>query len=458
MIWQILVASAAIQCVAAAIAVATIAYAVKKTTIAEMTDAMAAAEQVVRQEIDRVSRAAAPDTPIEQTPFNFGALSGVDIELYDADGKRVNSRSADDAPNTDEQPNAPRWFAALVGPSDSRLLLPVEVGGKRIGSVVLVAQASEEIDEVWDDFTEFAVLAIAINLLVFLLIFWAVSRIMSPLGLLVEGLHDLELGHYNVRLPRPDVFELAAITDRFNALSGQLGNARSENLALSQRLISIQDDERRQIAAELHDELGPLLFGLSADLSSLRQNSGGRAKNAGPVAGERIERLLGMVNRIRDLNRQLLGKLRPMSIGRVSLGEAISGLLAELESFKGKMAIAFTGAELAGSYGDTVDLTVYRCIREGVTNAIRHAGGKRVGVTVREHANSAGEPGSRSRSLGIVIEDDGRGISPQDKLGYGLTGIRERVRALGGKLTIARGQSGGTRLEISIPLDAQSSP
>lgn len=452
MLWQLLTVSAAIQCVAAAIAGAIIVYDVKQEAVAEMANTLTTAEQVLMQEIDRAPRSIGAANPIEDIPFDFRMIRDVDMEIYTADRKLVKRHhSADESDN----PDVPQWFVALVAPQNMRRNLPVEIGGRHIGSLVLIAQLPDDIEDVWDGFVELLLLTIAINFLIFFLLYLALSRIVRPLGMLVEGLRDLEHGHYDVRLPRPRVFELAAIIDRVNALSDHLRNARIENLSLSRRLISIQDDERRQIAAELHDELGPYLFGLSAEVSSLRQVADGAPVGDSYSVHNRIEKLLSFVHRIQDLNRQLLGKLRPMSIGRVSLAEALAGLLAELETFKGEATIAFNGTRLEGSYGETVDLTVYRCIREGVINAIRHAGSKNIKINILD--DTGPEHGSRARSLIVTIEDDGRGISPNAPLGYGLTGIRERVRALGGEMKITPERPTGTKLEIRIPLDEQSS-
>lgn len=450
MLWQLLAVSAVIQCVAAAIAGTIIVYDVRNEAAEEMAETLAAAEQVVKREIERISPFSGPDIPIGNAALDFGMARNVDIEIYGADGKLVKHQKWADEPDN-EQSDVPQWFAALVAPRKIRRHLPVEIGGRQIGRVVLIAQMPDDIEDAWDGFLEFLLLTIGINLLVFFLLYLALSRIVKPLSVLIEGLRDLERGHYNVSLPRPTVFELAAITDRINALSNHLQNARNENLSLSRRLISIQDDERRQIAAELHDELGPYLFGLSAELSSLRQIVDRASEGDSHGLNARIEKLLGIVHRIRDLNRQLLGKLRPMSIGRVSLADALAGLLVEMETFKGETAIVLGASGLQASYGETVDLTVYRCIREGVMNAIRHAGSRKIWTNVLETWGY--EHGSKARSLSVVIEDDGRGISPNATLGYGLTGIRERVRALGGEMTIAPGQSGGTKLEIRIPLD-----
>src|SRR5207253_2475834 len=100
------------------------------------------------------------------------------------------------------------------------------------------------------------------NLAGIAMLFILFGRVLDPLKGLVRGLSDLEQRHYRVRLPRPKARELATIADRFNALAEALGAARAENVSLSRRLVTAQDDERRRTALELHDEVGPCLFGL----------------------------------------------------------------------------------------------------------------------------------------------------------------------------------------------------
>jgi two-component system sensor histidine kinase UhpB len=450
MLWQILAVAAVIQCLAAAIGAAITIYDVKEEAAREMADTLATAEHVVRREIDRVSSLAGPASAIEDLKFDFATIRDVDIEIYAGNGKRtMRQHLADESDN----PDVPMWFADLIVPATPRRQLPVEVRGRQLGSVVLIAQMPDDIEDVWDALVEFALITIGINLLIFFLLFLALLRIVGPLRLLVEGLRHLEQGQYDVQLPRPPVFELAAITDRVNALAGRLRSAHAENLSLSRRLISLQDDERRQIAVELHDELGPYLFGIAAELSSLRRLATVKAAGDDKNVIHRIEKLLEMVGCIRDLNRQLLGKLRPIPIDGVSLAHALAGLMAELETFRGEAEIALTTTKLKSSYGEIVDLTVYRCVREGVMNAIRHAHAGTITTQVFEAVNS--EEGAKSRSLGITIEDDGRGISPSAARGHGLTGMSERIRALGGAMSIAPGEFGGTRLEINLPIEEQ---
>jgi two-component system, NarL family, sensor histidine kinase UhpB len=449
---QILAVMIGIELGAAVIGAVAVIYAMRQQNEAEMSFAMARAETLVRMEIAEALRRTSPEPTLESLVLRLPFIEPIGIEIVDPAGKVVGSTAMSD-PSDDAY--FPEWYAFLVSPGEPRRVLPLEVAGRKIGEVRLIGQPKDNIEDGWDDLVELAMLAIAVNAAVFLLLYLTLSQILKPIGRLAQGLGDLERGHYEVRLPRPQVRELEVITERFNSLSAHLENARTENFTLSRRLIHIQDDERRQIAAELHDELGPDLFGLSAELLSLRQMTSNIADH-GPKIGTRVGRLLEIANRIKDLNRKLLRRLRPMSIGRVPLSDAIARLLAELQLLKEGAIIAFHGEGLAASYGEAVDLTLYGSIREGVTNALRHADCNKVEIFLREQENSRTQGRHIPHSLHLAIQDDGRGISPEATYGYGLTGMKERVRALGGEMTIGPGLNGGTTLELQIPYDTVS--
>jgi two-component system sensor histidine kinase UhpB len=449
---QILAVMIGIEIGAAVIGAAGIIYTMRQQNEAEMGAAMARAATLVRTEIADGLQRTSPQPTLESVALRLPVIEPIEIAIVDPAGKVVNRTGTLD-PLDDAY--FPEWYAFLVSPGESHHVLPLEVGGRKIGEVRLTGQPEESIEDGWDDLVELAMLAVIVNAGVFILLYLTLSQILKPIGRLAQGLGDLERGHYEVRLPRPKVRELEVITERFNSLSAHLENARTENFTLSRRLIHIQDDERRQIAAELHDELGPDLFGLSAELLSLRQMAANIADH-GPKISTRVGRLLEIVNRVKDLNRELLRRLRPMSIGTVPLSEAIARLLAELRPLKEGARIEFRGEDLAASYGEAVDLTLYGSIREGVTNALRHSDCNNLEIVLREHSNGRTRSKRISHNLHLSIQDDGRGISPKATFGYGLTGMKERVRALGGEMTIRRGQSGGTTLELQIPYDKTS--
>jgi two-component system sensor histidine kinase UhpB len=101
-------------------------------------------------------------------------------------------------------------------------------------------------------------------------------------------------------------------------------------------------------------------------------------------------------------------------------------------------------------YGDSVDLTVYRCVQESLTNVVRHAQAKHVGVELGELASEGN--GNGERELALTVRDDGRGIDPAAPPGFGLRGMQERVQGLGGRYKVETASGRGTCIRIVIPL------
>jgi two-component system sensor histidine kinase UhpB len=278
------------------------------------------------------------------------------------------------------------------------------------------------------------------------------GRVLDPLTAVASGLADLEHRKFGVRLLRPKARELAEITDRFNALAEALESARAENQRLNERLITAQDDERRRTALELHDEVGPSLFGLRANIGSIAALASGLPESAGRKLTERVRDLQAIIEHLQVINRGMLNRLRPMALGHVPLRDLLAELVAERARQHSAMAFTFNAERIARSYGDTIDLTMYRCIQEGLTNAIRHAQASRIEVVLTERTGGAGPAEEDLARLDLTIRDDGRGIAPGTPMGYGMRGMQERVQGLGGNYGVKSHDGQGTTVEIVIPL------
>jgi two-component system sensor histidine kinase UhpB len=287
-----------------------------------------------------------------------------------------------------------------------------------------------------------------VNLVMIGILYVLFGRVLGPLTALGAGLLDLERRSFGVRLPRPKARELAAIADRFNALAGALEATRTENAALYRRLITTQDDERRNMARELHDEVGPSLFGLKANAGSLTTAAAALPDAPARAAvEERARDILAIVEHLQAVNRSLLTRLRPMALGHVPLTDVLADMIRERARQSPQTAFPFAAGRLRPSYGDAIDLTIYRCVQESLTNAVRHAQADNIRITLDE----TGADPSAAR-VELAIEDDGRGIDPQTPAGFGLRGMQERVRALGGECALEAAAAGGTRVRVVIPL------
>jgi two-component system sensor histidine kinase UhpB len=284
-------------------------------------------------------------------------------------------------------------------------------------------------------------------------LYFILGYILGPLISFASGMRELEDGHYDVRLPDPGVRELAPVATNFNLLAEALAKAKADNSKLYQQLIAVQEDERRQIAADLHDEVGPCLFGIMANTSSIKRIASDMpASQSAPILDAARE-INHISDKLRTMNRSLLARLRPVALGRVSLDELLSDLVTGFARTNPDVHFQRNFETLPNSFGEAIDLTIYRCIQEGITNALRHGHANTVTINV---AVLRSETKSAPDHILISTSDNGRGFPSGTPFGFGLSSMRERVRLLNGSLNIRQQETGGTRLHIEIPLTARS--
>jgi two-component system sensor histidine kinase UhpB len=449
---QILATITLVGLLASAAAMVIVVYNAKKSSEVEVAAAMAAAEQLVRELVAQPQFQAAAQ--IEQLPARIGQLRHVRVLAIPASDR---GRAAlMPLPSVDEQDDVPRWFASIVNVEDVRREMQIVSEGRHIGSIVIIGYAADEIAEVWRETRDLFLVALMLGIAVLVLLHFAFGGLLRPLEGVAAGLRELEQGEFRHRLSRPNIRALAEITDRFNALALRLDLARSENRNLNRRLLSAQDDERRRLASELHDELGPCLFGIRADVTSLEALARRLPAEIGKGVCERAATIDEITDKIQHMNRRLLDRLRPIALDHLPLGEVLDGLISEFQRHGPSPKITLAIDIPASRYDDAVNITVYRCVQEGVTNALRHAQAQRLDVDLRELPGKpqAGSDGASGAVLYLSVTDDGIGTSSSGAHGLGLTGMEERVRALGGSIAIDPNPSGrGTCLKVRIPLD-----
>ena len=381
----------------------------------------------------------APSPQLLQTiALQFRAVRHVRIVVADAQGLHVDVPPAR-TPGGEEA--APAWFAALVAPPSRAETVPILRQQRPIGTATIASQPADEISEAWNYAEPLFVVGFALNMAALLALYLLYGRVLAPLAALAKGLEALQGKHYDVRLPLPALRELADLTAHFNRTAAMLAETSEGNRRLNRKLLTAQDDERRRMALELHDEVGPCLFALDANASSIVTLTG----DADARVQARAERVVALVRQVKGINRRVLDQLRPIGLGHVALRESLEKLMLEFAGEAGPRIEASFGP-LAESYGPVVDLTIYRCLQEGLFNAVRHAEASRITCAVVETRHS----------LEIRVADDGKGLAPaqRPRAGIGLAGMRERVEALHGSFDLAT-SAAGTRLTIHMPIGAE---
>jgi two-component system, NarL family, sensor histidine kinase UhpB len=441
---QLLIVFVLIDVIAALVAGAVTILQARTSTRVEIAASMELAQLLVREAVGLMRQEVPAEKFLADLTSQLRLVRHVRIVVKDAAGARLPLRPPVAGADSLRDEHAPAWFTALIAPPVATRDIPVVINGQRIGSVEIVAEPRDEIAEVWTNTVALGAVALAVNVAVIAMLYFLFGRVLDPLTGVARGLADLEQRNYRVRLPRPQARELAAITDRFNALAEALAAVRAENERLNHRLITAQDDERRRTALELHDEVGPSLFGLKANAASIATAAAALPEAAGRKITERVRDILGVVEHLQAINRSMLNRLRPMALGHVPLQEILSELVQERARAHPDIEFSFSADKLMRGYGDSIDLTVYRCVQESLTNVLRHAQAAHVDVKLGEAADAS--------SLALVVSDDGRGIEPTTPPGFGISGMQERVQALGGTYKVEGGRGRGTCVRIVIPL------
>jgi two-component system sensor histidine kinase UhpB len=420
----------------------------RKSTRLEIAASLRMAEVLVGETAELLRQERSAEQFLSSLPAQLRHVRHVRITVQDSSGAPVTRPAEADDARAEDRAAAPAWFAALIAPPAQSREVAVLVAGQRVGSVRLIGEPSDEIAEVWENTVDDALVALLVSLAAIAALYLLLGRVLDPLDRLVGGLAELERRNYEVRLERPPAVELAGIADRFNALAAALDRLRGENARLSRRLVTAQDDERRRTALELHDEVGPSLFGLKANATSIAKACGDLQDATSRMVAERARDLMAIVDHLQAINRSMLDRLRPMALGHVPLGDLVGQLVRDYAARHQGVAFSLAAGTLKPGYGDLIDLTVYRCLQEGLTNVVRHAAAAHVEIAVAE----AGD----TRCLQLAVTDDGRGIDPAAPRGHGLTGMQERLEALAGSCSIMPISPRGTRLSISIPLPSDS--
>jgi two-component system, NarL family, sensor histidine kinase UhpB len=226
---------------------------------------------------------------------------------------------------------------------------------------------------------------------------------------------------------------------------GRLRAAQAEIGSLAAHLLQVREDERKHIAREMHDELGQILTAIDMELRWINR----KYSNVPAEMRGRIEGMLELSARAVDSVRRMSSELRPGVLDNLGLKAAIEWLAAD---YSRRTAIEAT-ADMdlrEETVGEKAAIALFRITQEAMTNVARHSRASKVRVSLEE----------RGDAIILEVRDDGVGITraqAEDPCAFGLMGIRERVRELGGEVSIRGDEGRGTVVSVSIPLPASGS-
>jgi two-component system sensor histidine kinase UhpB len=325
---------------------------------------------------------------------------------------------------------APAWFAAAIRPDLQPAMISVPDGSNDV--LILHPEPASDTAALWSANVSAAGVfgvAAAIGLA---LIYWVIGRALAPIADLSRGLAAIGASGYRERVREEGPRELHSLQRGFNAMAERLAEIDERNRALEAQLLTIQDEERAEIARDLHDEIGPHLFAVALDAGMIE-----RCLDEGETQPiwDQVHSIKSAVNYMQRQVRDLIARLRPTRAAELGLEAAINDLVA---FWRGRQPGVEFLVELDGAdlhVPEPLRDVIYRVVQESVANALRHAETTRLEIKVAR----TGEH--------VTVSVTNRGAprpATTDLPGLGLASMRERVHAAGGQLTIDRASQGWT--------------
>lgn len=382
----------------------------------EQEPRVAAANEVVTALNHTLANVASPGSTL--AAFVEGLPKDGSIGFEDVS---IDPHSAEEAARGQLSGGVPQWFIRLLVMPELTTRYPVLIGGTRVGDIVFRSDLATDVSEKWVVFLAVTGASILLSILAPLIAYWTVGATLAPLDDIGHVLTRLRAGDYAARLGCKGPPEIVASCGQVNELADTLAKLSADNAQLLRRLVMLQDEERRELARELHDELGPLLFAIRANTVVLLQSRGGRG------ADDPATKVLEAVEGLQQTNRRILDRLRPMHVQELGLKRSIEGLVRDVERQNDRLRVK-TVVDSTSDFDRTVAETLYRVVQEALTNVLRHAAAAEVSVELRV----------RSEGVELTVSDDGVGFQSPLVLGRGLNGMRERVRALNGIFDLHR--------------------
>ncbi len=349
----------------------------------------------------------------------------------------------------------PAWVAALgtwmlgTHAGTERVL---SYNGRTYGTLVVTTETAAVLAAIWNDVAGLLGLTALVVVAICLLQYAAISRALRPTRDILLGLDRLARGDLSCRLPDFRLIELQRISEVFNTLAASLDRTTRERTALAARLVDGQEQERRHLARELHDELAQTLSAISAAAASIKATAVSECPALVPEAERLAQTSMATMRSLRTT----LQTLRPPEIDDFGLAASLAALAAEQERRAGKLKIVLEVHGDLHRLPPTAASHVYRIVQEALTNIGKHAKASRARVALDLHP-AAPEQAAARRWLTLTIEDDGCGAIDHERSaagnGLGLIGMRERALALGGQLEIVQLER-GFKLQAVVPFAA----
>lgn len=338
---------------------------------------------------------------------------------------------------------APNWFVKLVEPPPTEirhwLYNPVEPPK----GIIIRADPSDEIDENWTEVRSILIFLLAFIILANILLYLAIGKYLAPIDTILSGLSDIEKGNYQLELPRFRLPELDRISQQFNHMAKVLLESKAKNQSLTQRSLEIQEEERRHLAQELHDELGQTIAAIKAVAAAIMND---KSPDKDRINSS-VKTIIEYSDHIYQVAKNMMHRLRPSVLDEFGLVKALQSMIDDWNSRQDDIFCHFSFSDVPTDLTELLNISLFRIVQESLTNALKHSSASKIVITMNKVVSSGSE------YISLNIKDDGVGLNKDKPMtGLGLPGMKERVEMNHGVFDLISEPNNGLTIKIRIPI------
>ena len=360
----------------------------------------------------------------------------LNIQLKKPSGQIINFAQDQKPTNRDDLP--PNWFINLVDSDYPEIEQQITTFDGTTLSLVIQANPLDEISEVWRESISFFMSISLLTFLTFLAVNLVFNKALKSIEVIVDGLKLIETGQYRKKLPEFSTLEYDSIAKAINHMTDVLYQTQQENRALTQHSLDIQEEERQRLSQELHDELGQSLTAIKVMAVTASHGKSDIKKITASIT-EICDHLIEVV-------RSMMHQLQPLILTELGLKATLEDMVSHWSERNPGLALTLECSDAVDGLKHNIAIQVFRVIQECLTNTIRHAHASQVNIVLTV-------TGEQQKNLQLKVSDDGQGCNVNSiSSGFGLLGMQERIKTLGGEFAIQSEPQQGLTISASIPL------
>lgn len=384
--------------------------------------------------------AKAPSAAMKESDwlYRLGALKAtrhLKIQLKQPSGQLLDITQKNQQIGPQESP--PRWFINLVVSEYPEAEYQITTFDGKDLSLIIQANPLDEITEVWQESIAFFVSICLLALLTFLAVHLVFNKTLKSISTIVDNLKLIETGQYRQKLPAFSTLEYDSIAKAINHMTDVLDATQQENRALTQHSLQIQEEERQRLSQELHDELGQSLTAIKVMAVTAAHEKADIQKITATISG--------ICDHLMSIVRSMMHQLHPLILTELGLKATLEDMVHHWSERNPRMVLNIECADMADRLDPKISIQIFRVIQECLTNILRHAEARHVDIALAAVDNAPG-------LLRLRVSDDGVGCNMNRACsGFGLRGMQERIKSLGGELSIQSQPGQGMTLTAEIP-------